>query len=72
MQTRCSHDIRATERHLQLDMTDRDASPISHNFYRLLYIMVSIGHTHPHKKNASETTPVYRQRRLWYSKNNDV
>ena len=43
MQTRCSHDVRARGRHLRLDMmTHRDAFPISHNFCRLRYIMVSI------------------------------
>ena len=43
MQTRCSHDVRATGRHhLRLDMmTHRDSFPILHNFYRLRYIMVS-------------------------------
>ena len=47
MLTRCSHDVHATGRHLRLDMmTHRDAFPISHNFYRLRYIMVSI-RAHP-------------------------
>ena len=42
MQTRCSHDVRATGRHLRLDMmTHRDSFPISHKFCRLRYIMVS-------------------------------
>ena len=46
--TRCSHDVvHAMERHLRLDkMRHRDAFPISHNFYRLRYIMVSI-RAHP-------------------------
>ena len=47
MQTRCSHDVRATGRHLRLDMmTHRDSFPILHNFYRLRYIMVSF-RAHP-------------------------
>ena len=45
--------VRAMGRHLRLDMmTHRDAFPISHNFYRLRYIMVSI-RAHPStKKNC--------------------
>ena len=52
MQTRCSHDVCATRRHLRHDMmTHRDAFPISHNFYRLRYIIVSIrAHPSTHKK----------------------
>ena len=47
MQTRCSHDVRATGRHLRLDMmTHRDSFPILHNFYRLRHIMVSF-RAHP-------------------------
>ena len=47
MQTRCNHDVRATGRHLRLDMMmTRYAFPISHNFYRLRNIMVSI-RAHP-------------------------
>ena len=47
MQTRCIDEVRATGKHLRLDMmTHRDASPISHNFYRLQSIMVSI-RAHP-------------------------
>ena len=54
MQTRCCHDVRATGRHLRLDMmTHRDAFPISHNVYRLRYIMVSIrAHPSTQKKTA--------------------
>ena len=47
MQTSCSRDVRATGRHLRLDMmAHRDFFPISHNFYRLRYIMVSF-RAHP-------------------------
>ena len=47
MQTRFSHDVRATERHLRLDMmTHRDSFPILHIFYDLRYIMVSF-RAHP-------------------------
>ena len=88
MQTRCSHDVRATGRHLRFGiMTHRDAFPISHNFYRLRYIMVSIrAHTHPHKKMnhrgllyttllalaAFATCRHSRQHRLLYSTYTDV
>ena len=52
MQTRCSHDVRATGRHLRLDViTHRDSFPISHNFYRLRYIMASF-RAHPSTQNC--------------------
>ena len=55
MQTRCSHDVRATGRHLRLDMmTNRDSFPILHNFYRLRYIMVSF-RAHPSTKKKCIT-----------------
>ena len=47
MQTHCSHGVRATGRHLRLDMmTHRDSFTILHNFYRLRHIMVSF-RAHP-------------------------
>ena len=60
MQTRCCHDVRATGRHLRLDMmTHRDAFPISHNFYRLRYIMVST-RAHPStQKNLHDRGVLY-------------
>ena len=55
LQTRCSHDVRATGRDLRLDMmTHRDSFPKLHNFYPLRYIMVSF-RAHPSTKKKCIT-----------------
>ena len=74
MQTRCSHDVRATGRHLRLDMmTHRDSFPILHNFYRLRYIMVSFRAHPPTPKNCiTEDSCILQYLRLLRSERADV
>ena len=74
MQTRCSHDVRATGRHLRLDMmTHRDSFPILHNFYRLRYIMVSFrAHPSTQKHCITEDSCILQYLRSLRSERADV
>ena len=74
MQTRCSHDVRATGRHLRLDMmTHRDSFPILHNFYRLRYIMVSFrAHPSTRKNCITEDSCILQYLRSLRSERADV
>ena len=74
MQTRCSHDVRATGRHLRLDMvTHRDSFPILHNFYRLRYIMVSFrAHPSTQKNCITEDSCILQYLRSLRSERADV
>ena len=74
MQTRCSHDVRATGRHLRLDMmTHRDSFPILHNVYRLRYIMVSFrAHPSTSKNCITEDSCILQYLRLLRSERADV
>ena len=74
MQTRCSHDVRATGRHLRLDMmTHRDSFAILHNFYRVRYIMVSFGaHPSTPKNCITEDSCILQYLRSLRSKRADV
>ena len=74
MQTCCSHDVRATGRHLRLDMmTHRDSFPILHNFYRLRYIMVSFRANPSTPKNCiTEDSCILQYLRLLRSERADV
>ena len=74
MQTRCSHDVRATGRHLRLDMmTHRDSFPILHNFYRLRYIMVSFrAHPSTQKNCITEDSCILQYVRSLRSERADV
>ena len=74
MQTRCSHDVRATRRHLRLDMmTHRDSFPILHNSYRPRYIMVSFrAHPSTPKNRITEDSCILQYLRLLRSERADV
>ena len=74
MQTRCSHDVRATGRHLRLDMmTHRDSFPILNKFYRLRYIMVSFrAHPSTPKNCITEDSCILQYLRLLRSERADV
>ena len=74
MQTRCSHDVRATGRHLRLDMmTHRDSFPILHNFYRLRYIIVSFrAHPSTPKNSITEDSCILQYLRSLRSERADV
>ena len=74
MQTRCNHDVRATGRHLRLDMmTHRDSFSILHNFYRLRYIMVSFrAHPSTPKNCITENSCILQYLRLLRSERADV
>ena len=75
MQTRCSHDVRATGRHLQLDMmTHRDSLPILHITFTVFdTLWCRLGHTHlPPKNCITEDSCILQYLRLLRSERADV